>query len=204
MNDGPLNRENARDMSLQHSQLDLSIDEVDDNPDGPQMIPVRSIQDVQSLYNITEAVSRSSDKELQLQSSRSQSYESGLIIIIVGFACVVFCALYWLNAVSLHSQISALLWVSPAMTIFTIGLLGTVTALLLNAVVLVSLERLKWTSSLETGLNLLDFIALSRNTSYNTLLMLLFACSSKSRNKKETQSQITHFRFWSGLRYSFN
>src|SRR5277367_1649250 len=113
--------------------------------------------------------------------------------------------MYWTVAVSSPSALSKMLFPldHSSWTIFTIAVLGSVTVFLLNILITTSCENLKWRlSTRDGGVNLLDFLVLSRSTTWDSLLLLLIGrCQNVTDGAK--RPLWASFKTWSLLRYVY-
>jgi hypothetical protein len=134
----------------------------------------------------------------------SLHFSRNIELWLAGLSAIVsaaFLLMYWNGVVSPRSVMVDFLKVDPKWTLFLIVLTGNITTALLNRFIETSFEKLKWKLSLRAGgVALLEFMALSRSTSWWTLTKLLFARRSKSFNGSRLQivmSYLEHFRVYS-------
>jgi hypothetical protein len=127
-----------------------------------------------------------------------------LLWITLGtFVFAGFFVMYWIVAVSSPSALSKILFPlnHSSWTIFTIAALGSVTVFLLNILIGTSCENLKWRlSTRDGGVSLLDFLVLSKSTSWDSLLLLLVARPQNVTDGAKRPVWAS-FKTWSLLRY---
>jgi len=146
-------------------------------------------------------------KELKLLSSHFSRNVDLWFAALSAIGSTAIFLMYLNGVISPRTVMTDLLKVNPEWTVFLIAVLGTITAALLNRFIFTSFEKLKWKLSLraDRGVSLLDFIALSRTTSWSTLTLLLISQRSNKpchgTRLQIFQSYLETFRLFSLLRY---
>ena len=128
--------------------------------------------------------------------------------LFLGVLALFFCIFYWYASVALHILVTKLeLSMSSSATILTLGIIGAFTVYFLDFFIIAACEY--WKQKLSggpTGVNLLDFVILSKSTSFYTLLKILFSRRSNKRdvNRPPAKTNRTSFRCRSFQRYLEN
>jgi len=138
-------------------------------------------------------------KKLHLVSRRfSLNYELWLAVIVT-IGTSAFQLMFWNGVVSPRTVLALFKNIDPKWAIFVMALIGTIVTVLLNWLITATFEAMRL-SLREGGIALLDFISLSRSTSFLTLARFVVIRPWRICNGSRMKTVRSRFRIYSLMR----
>jgi hypothetical protein len=143
-------------------------------------------------------------KGLDIFAVPSSDHYTVWLLALVVLAFVTFFLMYWYDLSWPHKGLMSFLRPPPNSSVFMIAAGGALTTFFLNWFMRMAFDKFRWKLAFrEQGLGLVDFMALSPNTSWWTLAKLFIAYPSNPSTGTRIdvfKSYLEPFRFYSGLR----
>lgn len=110
----------------------------------------------------------------------------------------IFVCVYWTEV--LPATLHSMMFDDPSKTIFTVAILSSTTVLILDKLVAITCDNLRWSwCTGRDGIEALEFVALG-NTSTLGLVQVVFSRGGTNAGPPFSRIRDAAFRFWACLR----
>ena len=199
--------------STQHVDPPAKTDEIDVQTEEPESAARSTILAITAEELDALETSRSRTKTLaaspptipriyspiQLKSPNFSRNWSALLLTLLASTISVLVCVYWTEV--LPARIHSMMFEDPSKTIFTVAILSAAMVLILDKLVALTCDNLRWSWCAEKdGISALEFAALG-NISTVGLVLLLFSCGTNKQSRGLFRGiEDASFRFWACVR----